>query len=213
MPKAPRARDLKQQRAKSTRSEILQAAIDLFARRGILATTMAELARSIKMTPGALYWHFPTKEDLLLAAIDELHQRYLAEFTSLLAEGRRTWTAKQQLSNFVERIHAFLRGNSNHGIFFGMLSAEAAENNERVAQALRDALTVYVHALAGIIRYGQNKTREFRADIDPLTLAHSILFANVGIIVHQNLFSKTLGYDALVSTMHVIVLDGVDRGK
>ncbi|NBU64215.1 MAG: TetR/AcrR family transcriptional regulator, partial [Chloroflexia bacterium] len=27
---------------------------------------MAELARAIHMTPGALYWHFPTKEDLLL---------------------------------------------------------------------------------------------------------------------------------------------------
>lgn len=213
MSKAPRARDLKQQRAKATRTDILQAAIDLFARRGILATTMAELARTIKMTPGALYWHFPTKEDLLLAAIDELHQRYLAEFTSLLAEGRRTWTAKQQLSNFVERIHAFLRGNRNHGIFFGMLSAEAAENNERVAQALRDALTVYVHALAGIIRYGQQKTKEFRADIDPLTVAHSILFANVGIIVHHHLFSATLSYDPLVSTMHVVVLDGVDRKK
>jgi len=213
MSKAPRARDLKQQRAKTTRSDILQAAIDLFARRGILATTMAELARTIKMTPGALYWHFPTKEDLLLAAIDELHQRYLAEFTGLLAEGRRVWTAKQQLSNFVERIHAFLRGNSNHGIFFGMLSAEAAENNERVAQALRTALTVYVQALAGIIRYGQKKTREFRDDVDPLTLAHSILFANVGIIVHHHLFSGSLSYDPLVSTMHTVVLAGVDRRR
>lgn len=210
MSNAPRAaRDIKQQRAKATRTDILQAAIDLFARRGILATTMAELARTIKMTPGALYWHFPTKEDLLLAAIDELHERYLQQFSSLLAEGRKTWTAKQQLSNFVERIHAFLRENSNHGIFFGMLSAEAAENNERVAQALRDALSVYVHALASIIRYGQKKTKEFRDDVDALTLAHSMLFANVGIIVHQHLFAATLSYDPLISTMHTVVLDGV----
>lgn len=211
--KAPRARDLKQQRAKTTRTDILQAAIDLFARRGILATTMSELARSIKMTPGALYWHFPTKEDLLLAAIEELHQRYLAEFTVVFAESRRTMTAKQQLTSFTEQIHDFLRKNRNHGIFFGMLSAEAADNNERVAAALRDALTVYVTALAGIIRYGQKKTKEFRDDVDPFTLAHSILFANVGIIVHHHLFNATLSYDPLVSTMHTIVISGVDRVK
>lgn len=211
--KAPRSRDLKQKRAKATRTDILQAAIDLFARRGILATTMSELARTIKMTPGALYWHFPTKEDLLLAAIDELHQRYLTEFTAMFAESRRSQTAKQQLSSFTEQIHGFLRKNKNHGIFFGMLSAEAAENNERVAQALRDALTVYVSALAGIIRYGQKKTKEFREDVDPMTLAHSILFANIGIIVHHHLFHATLSYDPLVGTMHSVVISGVDRAK
>ncbi len=211
--KAPRSRDLKQNRAKATRTDILQAAIDLFARRGILATTMAELARSIKMTPGALYWHFPTKEDLLLAAIDELHQRYLAEFTEVFAESRRSQTAASQLSSFTEQIHGFLRRNPTYAIFFGMLSAEAADNNERVAGALRNALSVYVEALAGILRYGQKKTKEFREDVDASTLAHSILFANVGIIVHHHLFSATLPYDPLVSTMHTVVLSGVDRAK
>ncbi len=212
MPKAPRARKIKQERAKATRTDILQAAIDLFARRGILATTMSELARTIKMTPGALYWHFPTKEDLLLASIDELHQRFVAEFTPLLAQARRL-TAKKQLSGFVARTQLFLHENRNHGIFFGMLSAESAEKNDRVAHALRDALTVYVHSLASIIRYGQKKTREFRSDLDPLTLAHSILFANVGIIVHHHLFSSSLSYEQLINTMHVVVLDGVDRRK
>src|ERR1041385_7956617 len=75
MRKEPAKREIKQERAARTRVEILEAAITLFARRGFLATTMAELAKAIRMTPGALYWHFPTKEDLLLAAIDELHER------------------------------------------------------------------------------------------------------------------------------------------
>ncbi len=214
MTDAPRAaRGLKQQRAKATRSEILQAAIDVFARRGILATTMAELARTIQMTPGALYWHFPTKEDLLLAAIDEMHQRYVAEFTALLSQNRQSLTAKQQLSAFIERMHAFLQGNRNQGIFFGLISAESAENNGRVAQALREALSVYVQAFASIIRYGQTKTLEFREDIDPLTFAHTVLFANIGVIVHHQLFATTLSYDPLVSTMHLVLLDGIDRRK
>src|SRR5689334_16351636 len=157
MGKEPAAkREIKQERAARTRVEILEAAITLFARRGFLATTMAELAKAIRMTPGALYWHFPTKEDLLLAAIDELHERYLKEFVDLLAE-QRTLPAREQLIRFMNRTSQFLRYHREYGIFFGMVAAESAEANERVAEALRERLNIYVHVLAGIIRYGQKK--------------------------------------------------------
>jgi AcrR family transcriptional regulator len=209
MGKPAAKREIKQDRAVKTRQDILQAAIQLFATRGILATTMAELARAIKMTPGALYWHFPTKEDLLLSAIEELHSRFMVEFTELITEGRK-WTAKKQLATFVERTHNFLRYHREHGIFFGMLSAEAADNNARVGQALRDALSTYVFALSGILRYGQLKTKEFRADVDPNTLAQAILFSNIGLITQQNLFRESLSYDPLVGALHAVILDGVE---
>ena len=96
MGKEPAQREIKQERAARTRVEILEAAINLFSRRGFLATTMADLSRAIRMTPGALYWHFPTKEDLLLAAIEELHSRYQAEFLPLLTE-RRILSGREQL--------------------------------------------------------------------------------------------------------------------
>ena len=133
----PVKREIKQERAARTRVEILEAAIRLFARRGILATTMSELAKAIRMTPGALYWHFPTKEDLLLAAIEELNRRYVDEFDALLTEARKL-SAREQLLQFFQRTQAFLRYHREYGIFFGMVAAEAADSNERVAAALRN---------------------------------------------------------------------------
>jgi len=62
-------REIKQERAVRTREEILEAAIREFSSRSFEATSMAQLAKAIRMTPGALYWHFPTKEDLLLGAL------------------------------------------------------------------------------------------------------------------------------------------------
>lgn len=202
---------VKQARAQRTRGEILKAAIELFARRGILATTMGELARAIKMTPGALYWHFPTKEDLLLAAIDELHQVFLNEFTELITEGRKL-TATQQLVGFFERTQSFLRYHREHGIFFGMLSAEAAEANDRVAEALRGVLSTYVFALAGIIRYGQEKTGEFRRDVDATTLGHALLASYVGVVVHHHLYRESLTYDPLTLALHLLLRDGMKAG-
>lgn len=208
MKREPAKRAIKQDRAVKTRQEILNSAITLFARRGILATTMAELARAIHMTPGALYWHFPTKEDLLLAAIEELHQRFVASFEPMLNQGAK-WTAHQQLKGFVEHTGRFLQDNREHGIFYGMVGAEAAENSADVAQALRDALQVYVLAVAGIIKYGQSKTKEFRADVDPMTLANAIIFGNIGLVVQHNLFRDTLSYQPMVQTLGTMVLDGI----
>jgi AcrR family transcriptional regulator len=207
MGKEPAKREIKQERAARTRVEILEAAITLFARRGFLATTMAELAKAIRMTPGALYWHFPTKEDLLLAAIEELHQRFLNEFLDLLAEHRKLG-AREQLVSFLNRTQQFLRYHREYGIFFGMVAAESAESNERVAEALREKLDLYVHVAAGIIRYGQKKN-EFRMDIDPLHTAHGMMSAYIGLLVHQNLFRSTLAYDPTVAALDKLVINGI----
>jgi AcrR family transcriptional regulator len=211
MGKEPAKREIKQERAARTRVEILEAAITLFARRGFLATTMAELAKAIRMTPGALYWHFPTKEDLLLAAIDELHQRYLNEFVDLLSEHRKL-TARQQLLSFMNRTGQFLRYHREYGIFFGMVSAESAESNERVAEAIREKLEVYVGAVVNIIRYGQKK-QEFRADIDPVQAAHGMMGAYIGLLMHQNLFRATVNYDPVLATLDKLLVSGFTQPK
>ncbi|MFB1479179.1 TetR/AcrR family transcriptional regulator [Corallococcus sp. RDP092CA] len=203
MSKEPAKREIKQERAARTRIEILEAAITLFARRGYLSTTMSDLAKAIRMTPGALYWHFPTKEDLLLAAIDELHQRYLMEFTPLLAE-RRTLSGREQLVFVVSRTSQFLRYHREYGIFFGMLSAESAEANDRVTEALREKISLYVSVLAGMIRYGQ-KRQEFRPEVDPVHMAHTMMGGYLGILLHHNLYRDTVSYDPLMASLDQIL--------
>src|SRR5688500_5914356 len=101
-------RTARKEQAARTREEILDAAIKEFSEHSFAATTMAQLARAIRMTPGALYWHFDTKEDLLLAAIDELNQRFIREFDFLVREGR-TLNANQQLQGFIDRTENFFR--------------------------------------------------------------------------------------------------------
>jgi AcrR family transcriptional regulator len=206
MGKEPAQREIKQERAARTRVEILEVAINLFSRRGFLATTMADLSRAIRMTPGALYWHFPTKEDLLLASIEELHQRCIREFTGHLQDARAL-PAREQLQAFTERTQEFLRCHREYGIFFAMLAAEAAESNDRVADAIREKLSQYAKVLEGIIRHGQ-KTGEFRQDVDALHAAHGLFGGYMGVLVHQNLFRATLSYDPLVSALQSLMSVG-----
>ncbi len=57
--------------AAETRRQILETALDVFSRKGFSRTTFVDIAQQIGLTKGAVYWHFKTKTDLLVALIEE----------------------------------------------------------------------------------------------------------------------------------------------
>jgi AcrR family transcriptional regulator len=52
-------------RSEAKRAEILRRAAEVFGRKGFHGTGMREIARGLGMAPGALYYYFESKEDLL----------------------------------------------------------------------------------------------------------------------------------------------------
>jgi AcrR family transcriptional regulator len=65
-------------RARSKRSEMVEAALKLFAEKGIKGTTIRDIAHEAGVTEGALYRHFDSKEELAQSLFSEcaaiLHQ-------------------------------------------------------------------------------------------------------------------------------------------
>ena len=65
--------------AAETRQQILDTALDVFSRKGYSHTTFVDIAEQIGLTKGAVYWHFKTKTDLLVALIEECVIRKLGK--------------------------------------------------------------------------------------------------------------------------------------
>lgn len=57
----------------STRDRIMEAAIDLFTEQGFDKTSLREVADRVGVTKAALYYHFRSKEELLLSLIERVH--------------------------------------------------------------------------------------------------------------------------------------------
>lgn len=68
-----------------TRERIRDAGLTLFNERGYTGTTVRELADAVDLTPGALYNHYASKESLLFAIVDRVHD----EADAVLAETLR----------------------------------------------------------------------------------------------------------------------------
>src|SRR5580698_1323685 len=67
-------RQANQHDAASTRERILDAALDLFVEQGYDGTSLRQIAEQLGVTKAALYYHFESKEDILMALHMRLHE-------------------------------------------------------------------------------------------------------------------------------------------
>jgi AcrR family transcriptional regulator len=74
-----------QERGITTRAALLEAALECLVELGYGATSTTEVARRAGVSRGAQLHHFPTKAELLSAAVDSLFERRNAEFRKTFA--------------------------------------------------------------------------------------------------------------------------------
>ena len=86
MPEAVRAPRTQQQRRDETRRALLDAAVESLIGVGFARTTTLEVQRRANASRGALLHHFPSKTELLVAAVDHLAEMRAAELRLLSAE-------------------------------------------------------------------------------------------------------------------------------
>jgi AcrR family transcriptional regulator len=80
VPIAPPARRTNAERSAATQNRLLDATIDCLIERGWAGTSTTEIVRRAGVSRGAQVHHFPSKEDLVLAAVEHLVERRIREF-------------------------------------------------------------------------------------------------------------------------------------
>jgi AcrR family transcriptional regulator len=70
------------ERAEETREVLIATARSLFAERGFAGVATEEIVRAARMTRGALYHHFSSKEDLFRAVYEDVEQRLVQQIAT-----------------------------------------------------------------------------------------------------------------------------------
>ena len=83
---APTTRRTQAERRAETRGRLLDATLECLAELGYAGTTTTEVVQRAGLSRGAQVHHFPTKADLVVAAVEHLFQRRHDEFRQAFAK-------------------------------------------------------------------------------------------------------------------------------
>src|SRR5262252_862715 len=86
MPEPARVPRTQQQRRDETRRALLDAAVESLIEVGFARTTTLEVQRRADVSRGALLHHFPSKAELLVAAVDHLAEMRARELKALSSQ-------------------------------------------------------------------------------------------------------------------------------
>ncbi|TWF86078.1 TetR family transcriptional regulator [Streptomyces capillispiralis] len=86
----------KQRRRGNTRQRIQDVALELFAEQGYEKTSLREIAERLEVTKAALYYHFKTKEEILVGIFEDL-SRPMEELIAWGSEQPHTLETKQEI--------------------------------------------------------------------------------------------------------------------
>lgn len=85
-------------RAERTRTAILAAAEDLFARKGFAAARLEDVADTVKMTRAALFYYYKDKQALYDAMIEDAFGRLRGELERILAAADRSIAERMDMA-------------------------------------------------------------------------------------------------------------------
>jgi AcrR family transcriptional regulator len=157
-----------------TRGSIYDAAMALFAERGVDAVTLSEICQAADVGRGTFFLHFPSKAALLY----EFNQRVADDFAATLVEPRAS--ARDELTSLVDRMAGELAAQAEIMVamlreFFGSPEALAAMNEH--GEALPE--------LVGEIMARGQQRGEFARGVLPALAAASFLTTAAAIISGQ----------------------------
>jgi AcrR family transcriptional regulator len=134
-------------RRAQTRTRLLEAAAEVYSRRGFAGATLEEVAAEAGFTKGAVYGHFGSKENLLLALVEEHLAGQVAEQLELFDRDRATWERPLAGSErWMERLH---ERPERFRLFVELWAY--AQRDERLRQRLADALVALRATLAQFV--------------------------------------------------------------
>ncbi|MFF0866039.1 TetR/AcrR family transcriptional regulator [Nonomuraea sp. NPDC003560] len=157
--------------AAETRERLLRAAAEAFAERGYDGTRVADIAAAAGVSNGALYAHFGSKAELLVAALRAHGRRGLADLFAADPD--------RPVPDLLLEIGRWLPQRRDARGYLIVEALVAARRDEDVARPMRDYVGERAGSMAALARLAQDRG-ELDPALSPAALAHFCLLLSMG---------------------------------
>lgn len=161
-----------------TREQIVRAADDLFYRRGFEHTSFADIARSVEISKGNIYYHFKTMAEVLHAVIEA---RLQARREILRQWESEEPTARGRIERYIDIVAVNAPDIEQYGCPVGTLTTELAKLSHPCRDEAVEIMTLFRTWL-------RDQFRQLGRPTDADDLAMHVLAASQGIATLSNAY-------------------------
>ncbi len=153
------------------RAEIIEAAYEVFSRKGYSATGIADIAERLGMGHGTFYRYFKNKRDILDQVVDYGVERIVSELELETPEPAKTLDEfREQLRHIGERLFALLDAEPGLG---QVVMLEATSIDEEMTQRVLGLIDTFGALAATFLQNGVNRGF-LRQDLDTASVGRAI---------------------------------------
>lgn len=177
----------KERRIEHTRQILLDAAEEVFARKGLTGAALEEIADTAGFTRGIIYSQFGAKEKLFLAVVDRQRQRFLDGFAEVMTSFHRL--SDVDIDELADRWRESSRGTDRAALGYELtlyLLRNPDARDRVAAQRLETIRALGEFISKNVARIGGTLT------IDAETLARVVIAASDGITLDSHLDGEDL---------------------
>ena len=148
-------RELTQMRQK----QILDAATEVFSKKGFATTDVDEIAKLAKLGKGTVYRYFKDKKTLFLSAVD----RGIESLKDLVLEAMAK--EKEPLDKIKKAVETYLGFFDRHSTLIGILIHEQSEFQKRIQKRYFDRYYEHINKMEEVFRQGIAKGQIKKIDV------------------------------------------------
>ena len=165
-------------RGRASRERIVERAAELFAERGVAATSLDEVLAAAGAGKSQLYHYFRGRDELVAAAVGLRCTQVLAGLTQALGAVASLAELELALAGFAHEYEQM----GLPGCPIGSLATQVAEHNEDARLQTAAAFDAWEQLFAGALERMRDRG-ELRADASPAVLATALLASIEGGMV------------------------------
>jgi AcrR family transcriptional regulator len=195
-----------QKRSEETRRGILEAAARIFSRSGYDAASVDEICQAAGFSKGAFYHHFPSKQQLFLAIIEDWLRGVDAQLFTQTGSGA---SVPQSLNRMARMLGFVFHAASGQLPMFMEFMVQASRD-----QAVWDATIApyrrYQGQFAGMIEQGIAEG-SIRTDVNPQIASWVLMSLAVGILLQGVIDPEMADWNEVTCSGVQMVLDSIQR--
>jgi AcrR family transcriptional regulator len=193
----------------STRKKIINATLKLFVKNGYHGTSISQISSATKLTKGAIYFHFRSKDMLLKTILEEYERNFL---NKMIEEVRGVkGTGMEKITHFFKFATNFAAENRELCLCLAAFSPELSSGKKKY-QDLKKYYTKYRKLLADMLKEGI-EDGSLREDIDPNILALNLIGANEGNLLQWSMNRNNCNGKEFTRSFMKFFLNGICKHK